>query len=356
MARRLRRRPPDRPGAAVPGPARRRPDLLQPGPAVRARCRRCAACSARRRPAGRTSRRSATSCSWSTATPRCTSARRGWPRWSSARSPRWRRWAGRGCTCRSRAAPTTSAIDDHDAIDQARAYLTYFPRSWRHDPPVYESRAARGRADRRRRAGRRAGAVRHARGHRRHRRPAQLLRDQAAVRPRADRRAGPARRPPGRRRRQQLGPPRRHAVRRLGRQGGPLHLVLRRLQHPARLPRRRARVHDRLGGRAPGDHPPRGEDGHGGQRGDGAEGLGDRAQGVRRRAVRDVRPGVRARRDDRPADGPHRRDGPGGGDQRRVRQQDRRDRRPRRARRSSSPSSGRSTRPTSTCCAWRPSS
>jgi acetyl-CoA carboxylase carboxyltransferase component len=30
------------------------------------------------------------------------------------------------------------ASDDHDAIDQARAYLTYFPRSWRHDPPVYE--------------------------------------------------------------------------------------------------------------------------------------------------------------------------------------------------------------------------
>src|SRR5262245_54050638 len=31
------------------------------------------------------------------------------------------------------------ATADHDAIDQARAYLTYFPRSWHHDPPVYES-------------------------------------------------------------------------------------------------------------------------------------------------------------------------------------------------------------------------
>jgi propionyl-CoA carboxylase beta subunit len=31
------------------------------------------------------------------------------------------------------------AHDDTDAIDQARAYFTYFPRSWRHDPPVYES-------------------------------------------------------------------------------------------------------------------------------------------------------------------------------------------------------------------------
>ena len=39
----------------------------------RARCRRSAACSARRRPAGPTSPASATSSSWSRATPRCTS-------------------------------------------------------------------------------------------------------------------------------------------------------------------------------------------------------------------------------------------------------------------------------------------
>src|SRR3990170_7310271 len=31
------------------------------------------------------------------------------------------------------------AHDDTDAIDQARAYFTYFPRSWKHDPPVYDS-------------------------------------------------------------------------------------------------------------------------------------------------------------------------------------------------------------------------
>src|SRR5215216_214811 len=31
------------------------------------------------------------------------------------------------------------AADDEDAIEQARAYLSYFPRSWKHDPPVYES-------------------------------------------------------------------------------------------------------------------------------------------------------------------------------------------------------------------------
>ena len=30
------------------------------------------------------------------------------------------------------------AADDEDAIEQARAYLSYFPRTWRHEPPVYE--------------------------------------------------------------------------------------------------------------------------------------------------------------------------------------------------------------------------
>ena len=30
------------------------------------------------------------------------------------------------------------AHDDEDAIEQARAYLSYFPRTWRHDPPAYE--------------------------------------------------------------------------------------------------------------------------------------------------------------------------------------------------------------------------
>ncbi|MCX7621439.1 MAG: acyl-CoA carboxylase subunit beta [Acidimicrobiales bacterium] len=31
------------------------------------------------------------------------------------------------------------AIDDEDAIDQAKAWFSYFPQNWRSDPPVYES-------------------------------------------------------------------------------------------------------------------------------------------------------------------------------------------------------------------------
>src|SRR3954454_12485317 len=30
------------------------------------------------------------------------------------------------------------AVDDEDAIDQAKAYLSYFPRTWKLEPPVYE--------------------------------------------------------------------------------------------------------------------------------------------------------------------------------------------------------------------------
>ena len=31
------------------------------------------------------------------------------------------------------------AVDDADAIEQAKAYFTYFPPSWRHAPPIYEA-------------------------------------------------------------------------------------------------------------------------------------------------------------------------------------------------------------------------
>ena len=34
------------------------------------------------------------------------------------------------------------AVDDEDAIDQALAYLTYFPQNWREAPPTYEARPA----------------------------------------------------------------------------------------------------------------------------------------------------------------------------------------------------------------------
>ena len=78
---RLGRRAHHRPGRDVPGPARRRPHLPQPGAALGPGARRSACSSGPRPRAAPTSRPSATWSSWSRATPACTSARRAWPRW-----------------------------------------------------------------------------------------------------------------------------------------------------------------------------------------------------------------------------------------------------------------------------------
>ena len=90
-------------------------------------------------------------------------------------------------------------------------------------------------------------------------------------------------------------------------------------------------------------------------RGHRAEDLGDRAQGLRRRPVRDGRAGVRARRVHRAAVREDRGDGPAGGDQRRLLQPDPGDRgRDERARRIEELRA--STPRRSTCCTWRRSS
>ena len=68
-----------------------------------------------------------------------------------------------------------------------------------------------------------------------------------------------------------------------------------RLQRAAAVSGGRSGVHDRNAGRAPGNHPPRGEDDQRGLRGDRPEAVGDRPQGLRRRPVRDGRTGVRPR-------------------------------------------------------------
>jgi len=85
--------------------------------------------------------------------------------------------------------------------------------------------AAGHRLGRRRGSGRGAGALRHARRHRRTDRRRLVLRGQAALRRRADHRVGPHRRTSGRGCREQLSGARRGAVRRLGRQGGAVHLL-----------------------------------------------------------------------------------------------------------------------------------
>jgi len=104
-----------------PGRRGRREDLPHPGPGIRARSRRCARCSARRRPAAPTSRRSATSSPWSRATPRCTWAARGMVEMVvRGGAPPWRRWAAPGCTAPCPAAGHHLAGTEQEALDAVR--------------------------------------------------------------------------------------------------------------------------------------------------------------------------------------------------------------------------------------------
>ena len=88
--------------------------------------------------------------------------------------------------------------------------------------------------------------------------------------------------------------PGRHPRERLRRQGRALHQPVRRVLDPAAVPAGRARLHGRHQDRAGGDHPPRRQDALRGLPRHGAEGHRDRAQGLRRGLLRDVRQGLRA--------------------------------------------------------------
>ena len=238
----------------------------------------------------------------------------------------------------------------------AKRYLSFMPPSWREAPPPAPPAEPAGAA----RAAEIVPADENA--GLRHRRPDRRAASTQARFSRckplgegADGRLRAARRPRDRHRRQPAEGQGRRAVRRLRRQGRPLHLDLQRLQRPAALPGRRPRVHDRHPGRAPGDHPPRREDDLRRLRGHRAEALGDRPQGLRRRPLRDGRARLRARLLHRAAHRLDRRDGAGGGDQRGLLQPDPGDRRPGRARGVRASESATSTPPTSTSSTSPPS-
>ena len=204
---------------------------------------------------------------------------------------------------------------DEDGIDLAKRYLSYFPTNWQEQPPAGAARGARERA------AARSPPTRTSRStcttlldslvdadsflEVQKRWAKELIVGYARIEGRV---VGHRREP--------AEAARRRPVRRLVRQGRALHLDLQRVQRPAAVPRRRAGLHDRHAGRAPGHHPRGREDDLGGLGGDGAEAVGDRPQGVRRRPLRDGRPGVRPRRVHRAAGREDRGDGAAGGDQR----------------------------------------
>ena len=222
-------------------------DLLEPGPRVRLDPAGLRAVRAVAPPAAPTSRRSATSSRWSTATPACTSAPTAWSRWSPARRPRSRRWAARGCTARESGVGHFLCKTEDEALETVRRYLSYLPSNWQEDAAGRRRRRApSGCRPRGAGAGQRAAGLRHA----------QVRARPASTRARSSR----SRRCWAREVTvgfgrldgqvvgvvaQQLDVQGRRAVRRLGRQGDPVRAALRRVQRPAAVPLRRARLHGR---------------------------------------------------------------------------------------------------------------
>ncbi len=262
LPRRLRRRAHHRPDRDVPRPARRGPHLLQPGaplgadpadlPAVRAlgRRRRLHPRVLRRRLHGRGQRQHV---------PRLAAhGRDGDRREGDARGDGRRAHAllGVGLRRRARARPRTRR-----SRARARTSRTC-PSSRGRSPARARGRGAgeAGGGSGERDPGGREQAVRHDRGHRRGHRRRLVLRDQEALRARGRHRLRAPRRQARRHRREPAEVEGRRALRRLGRQGGALHLAVRRVQRAAALPRRRAGLHDRHEGRARGHHPRRRED------------------------------------------------------------------------------------------------
>ncbi len=74
------------------------------------------------------------------------------------------------------------AADDADAIEQAKLFFSYLPTCWREQPPTFDPDAPSLTLTSSLGAGRRVGAVRHARGHGRAPRRGLVLRGQAALR------------------------------------------------------------------------------------------------------------------------------------------------------------------------------
>ena len=247
---------------------------------------------------------------------------------------------------------------DEEGVDVAQRYLSYFPAALGGGAARRRAGAAARRrgADPRRRPRRREQAVRHAPPPRRARRRGLVPGGPRALGQGAPGRLRAPRRPRGRHRGQPAAPEGRRPLRRLGRQGGAVHPDLQRVRRAAAVPGRRPGLHDRHPGRAPGHHPPRREDGQRRERGDGPEALRRRAQGLRRRPLRDGRARLRARRLPGAAGRVDRGHGPAGGRQRRLLQPAAGDRRTPTSARAARRSCARSTPRTSTSCTSRASS
>ena len=247
---RLGRRADHRPDRPVPRPARRREDLLEPGPrqrldpaGVRAvrpvGGRRCLHPGVLRR--GRDGRGQRVDVPRLGPDGRDGHRREDHPR-GDGRCP--------GALRRVRASGTSWSRPSRRPSRRCAAYLSYLPSNWQGTPPSAESRPAPANVDL---AALVPASERQAFDMRRYAKglldEGVVLRDPRAVGPRGHGRLRPARRRGRRRRRQQLDVQGRRAVHRLRRQGHPVRAALRRVQRAAGVPLRRPGLHGRLGGR-----------------------------------------------------------------------------------------------------------
>ena len=182
-----------------------------------------------------------------------------------------------------------AAVDEAEAMDAVRRLLAHLPQNNLADAPVVETprparpHGRRARRDRPRRARRSRTTCTTSAARRRRRR---VPRDPAGVGREHPGRLRPARRARGRRRRAAAGGARRRARHRRVGEGRAIRPDVRRVQRAARHVRRRAGFPARRRAGARRDHPPRREAALRVLRGDGAQGDGHHAQGVRRRVRR----------------------------------------------------------------------
>ena len=231
----------------------------------------------------------------------------------SARTSRRRSSAARACTAASPASATSRSPTTRSASSASSSTSRTSRRTARSAPPVLpveRSGRPHGRGAARRPAGLQPQALRHVRGDPADRRRRRVARPQAAV--------GAARSSPASR---AWAAGRSGIVANQPKQlGGILDNdsadkaarfvnLCDAFGIPLVFLHGRARLHGRHEGRGGRHHPPRREDAARGRRRDGAEGHGRAAQGLRRRLLRDERPGVRARPDRRLAERRDLRDG-----------------------------------------------
>ena len=295
LAARLRRRA--HPGGGRLAVRRLRPPVPGGGDHVRLSFRWWPACSGPVRPAPPTSPASPTSCRWSSGRASMALAGPHLVKAVTGEDVTQEELGGAKVHCRKSGVGDLEVADDRECIEAIKTYLSFFPSNCEQQPPIRETADPVDRMDEEL-----LDIVPESPRH-----PYDMYDvierivddgEYFDIKPKWAKTiitcfARFGGRPVGHRR-EPAEAARRHPRERLRRQGRALRQPVRRLQHPARLPAGRARLHGRHQGRAGGHHPPRRQDAVRGLARDRAEGHGRDPEGLRRGLLRDERQRLRA--------------------------------------------------------------